>query len=493
MKNKFKILLYMLLILIFLPCIKTVNAATFVDTQYLIDNATKFSKPAGHPIGYYVGYNCPAHDSSWHGSVMGYLSLRDGRHVYCVEPYVRASEAVGYSGYVGDVAEFLNNTTYTRHPFTMDQWNRAQLIAYYGYGYGGHTDDSWYVATQIMIWKAVDSDIDIGVANSVADARAGNVNRSYFSSYETEINNLVNAHGIVPNFNISSPLIITVPSTFYDSNNVLSKYEIIGTTNCRANKDGNALTITPTGVGQISVQLCKGNPNAQGAVLYIGANVQNVALAGEVPVKTNINAEAIGGRITINKVDKETTVAQGDATFENAIYGIYDSTGKEVTRVTLGSDGTATSEYIAPGTYTVREIQAPRGYLHSEEAYSVNITLENLTPSVQVSDTVIKGNIEIHKRLDATTYEPEIDLSGVQFKVYLKSNPSFEYYTNISEADGICSVEDLPYGTYVVEETRVPNESLKLEDFEVKIDEDGKTYKYTKVDKSKKVKLKVYR
>ena len=65
------------------------------------------------------------------------------------------------------------------------------------------------------------------------------------------------------------------------------------------------------------------------------------------------------------------------------------------------------------------------------------------------------------------------------------------YYSNISGEDGICRITHIPYGEYVVEECLVPPEAEKIENFNVTVSKENETYKYTKVDTSKDMKIEV--
>ena len=479
---KKKILIIILTFTILYVAIANLTAATRVETAQFYEGS--YLSPA-----IYVAKK--ARDGYGTFAQEKFIRKSDGTPVYCVEPFVKMQSNVDYTGYVDDVSEFIQSVTYTKDTFTKAQWEKATLIANYGYGYGSHTADKWYAITQVMIWKAVYNGISIGFCNSFSDAQNFNYNTNLYKAEQEEINKLVSEHYIVPSFNIDGNLIVGQQREFEDSNHVLGKYEISGYTNCTARKSGNTLIITPTGTGEVSVTLTKGDANAKKPTLYVKEGAQNLMMAGNVSVTSTVSARAVGGRITINKVDAETTAVQGDATFEGAIYGIYSDGGSEVGRVTLGADGRGLTDYLEPGTYTIREIQPSRGYLLSNASYTATISLDNLNPSVEVSETVIKGGIEIQKRLDGTDYDSEINLQGVQFKVTLKSDRSKVYYTNTSGSDGICRIDNLPYGTYEVEESIVPIESLKLANFDVKIDTNNKTYEYTKVDKSKKVKLKL--
>ena len=213
--------------------------------------------------------------------------------------------------------------------------------------------------------------------------------------------------------------------------------------------------------------------------------------------QTAFSLEILPGKIHLEKQDKESGIkAQGDATLVGAIYGVYDSTGKEVDRLTIGEDRTASTKYLPLGVYTVKELVPPRGYGLSDEVYTIEIKSSSLEPTLTVYDNVTKGDIRIYKRLGETDYDPEIPLAGAKFKVVLKSaigteeEASKTYETNTSGTDGICKIEGLPYGEYVVKEVVVPDEAYIISDFEVNIEAE-KTYDETKVDNSKMMKIAV--
>lgn len=275
-------------------------------------------------------------------------------------------------------------------------------------------------------------------------------------------------------------------------------------------KDGNniVVTVSPNWAsvwnGNVRVKYAGSSVPNDGAVEFIynserlhnGVRIQELISPGGIkstPSDTMnvLGLEVVGGKITLQKRDSETGTAQGDAKFTGAIYGIYDSNGNKVDEVTIGDDGTGTTKFLLLGAYTIREIKAPVGYLLSNDTYSVTLSASNLYPTQPVTENVIKGNIEILKRLDGTDYDREINLVGSQFKATLKSDPSQVYYSNVTGEDGICRIENVPYGTYEIEESIVPDEALKLENFDVSITENGKTYEFTKVDKSKKMSIKM--
>lgn len=93
---------------------------------------------------------------------------------------------------------------------------------------------------------------------------------------------------------------------------------------------------------------------------------------------THISAQSGGtgggdlaSRIKITKVDADdNTIVLAGAVFE-----VEDSQGNKFT-LTTGADGTVTSDTLTQGTYHVREIQAPTGYmiLDSESEFDLEVT-----------------------------------------------------------------------------------------------------------------------
>ena len=360
------------------------------------------------------------------GTQRDYMQIRmiqnvaTGQHAYCVQPFIKIKPNVDYNHTSG--IENANNV------MPGIDWNRVVLISHYGYGYGSHTQTYWYGVTQYMIWKVVHPGIQLWFADSLADAKNGVLNDSKYDAEQAEINALVDNHLKTPSFNINENLVIGRTYSFNDNNNVLSGFDVVGQTNCQAWKDGNTLYITPTAVGIVSVDLQKGSDNVN---LFFRDDAQNVIYAGDSAVKANVTAKSVGGKINLSKVDSETgAVAQGDAILKGAVYAVYNSVGNEIARLTIGDDLTAKTDYLDLGTYTIKEVGAPNGYNLSNETYTVTITADNLNPVVQVKDNVIKGNLEILKKLESTDYDSEINLSGAQFKITLKSDTTKVYYTN---------------------------------------------------------------
>ncbi len=127
--------------------------------------------------------------------------------------------------------------------------------------------------------------------------------------------------------------------------------------------------------------------------------------------------QVIRGGVQIQKYDNElkTTTPQGNATLEGATFEIINKSaasvhvdgedyepGKVVMTIKTDSTGTAkTADDALPyGTYTIREIESPTGYLlGSDLSKDFEIREDGVIVEVDhVEDPVIRGGVEVQKR-----------------------------------------------------------------------------------------------
>ena len=193
--------------------------------------------------------------------------------------------------------------------------------------------------------------------------------------------------------------------------------------------------------------------------------------------------------LTVTKTDAETKSAQGDATLAGAVYGIYNN-GKLVDKYTTDKNGGfTTSNYVCGDNWTLKEIEPSEGYLLDESEYHIGAeakkyTLENNSVSIGVTEDILKGKIAIIKHTDDGSTKIETPEKGAEFQVYLKSSGSYtkakesERDTLVCDEYGFAETKDMPYGTYTVHQTKGWNGTEFIADFDVFVNEDGKTYKY---------------
>lgn len=193
--------------------------------------------------------------------------------------------------------------------------------------------------------------------------------------------------------------------------------------------------------------------------------------------------------LTVTKTDAETKSAQGDATLAGAVYGIYNN-GKLVDKYTTDKNGSfTTSYYVCGDKWTLKEIEPSEGCLLDETEYHIGVeakkyTLENNSVSIGVTEDILKGKIAIIKHTDDGSTKIETPEKGAEFQVYLKSSGSYakatesERDTLVCDEYGFAETKELPYGTYTVHQTKGWNGTEFIADFDVFVNEDGKTYKY---------------
>lgn len=220
--------------------------------------------------------------------------------------------------------------------------------------------------------------------------------------------------------------------------------------------------------------------------------------------------ERVNARIQLVKKDKETGVAQGDATLEGAVYGLYArrdivhpdgktcilyAAGEQVTTLTTDKAGKASVENLYLGSYYVKEITASEGYLVDETEYDLTCDYEgDLTATVERSCTsleqVKKQPFQLIKVSDNGDDTEAPLLKDAGFTAYLKSslsvkkdgsydfdsavpvvigkNGAIEIFSD--ETGHVVSIA-IPYGTYVVVESTTPHNMETIKPFEVKITE----------------------
>ena len=210
-------------------------------------------------------------------------------------------------------------------------------------------------------------------------------------------------------------------------------------------------------------------------------------------------------RLTVRKKDADTNsnVPQGDATLEGAQYRItYTNNDEKIENiVTTNKSGQAVLRNIPIGVLvTVEEIGVPLGYKLDSKVHTYITTTDtkeleyDLIPE-DFTEEVMKGQIALHKQYE--TLDEPADEQGAEFDVYLKSAGSFDAAKETERdhittgADGMATTKDLPYGTYVVHQSKGGNGRQLVADFDVSISEDGKVYSYDLVNVQKNAQLKI--
>lgn len=204
---------------------------------------------------------------------------------------------------------------------------------------------------------------------------------------------------------------------------------------------------------------------------------------------------------TITKVDAETGAAQGDASIAGAVYGVYHGSDLIDQYTTNASGQFTTKEYVCGDNWYIQEISPSSGYLLDTTKYPVGAepdkyTLEHNQIPIGVKEQAIKGKIQIHKQYETLEGTPK-DEAAAEFQVYLKFAGSYdkakasERDTIITSASGYAVTKNMPYGTYIVHQTKGGAGREFVGDFEVVISANNQTYSYELLNELKNGQLKI--
>ncbi|OTO05121.1 VaFE repeat-containing surface-anchored protein [Enterococcus sp. 5B3_DIV0040] len=238
-----------------------------------------------------------------------------------------------------------------------------------------------------------------------------------------------------------------------------------------------------------------------GYVLNPTVYVVKLSYAGQNVAITNadqkIENKEQKGIARIFKEDVETgNNAQGAATLEGAVYGLYQADGKKIKSVTLKNiNGKVQAEVkdLKLGAYYFLEEKAPVGYnlntnkIHFELVYGGQ-DKETVTKEITAKDQVIKGTIEGVKVgnkdfVDTKDPDKKPKLEGIEISLTSKTTGKVVKAV-LTDKDGYFTFgkNAVVYDTYIVSETKGKEGYKLFEPFEVTISEQGQTFRYVLED-----------
>ena len=191
--------------------------------------------------------------------------------------------------------------------------------------------------------------------------------------------------------------------------------------------------------------------------------------------------------LEINKIDERTKKPISGVEFE-LLNGKKQSVGKFVT----DADGKIYLENkLGQGTYYIKETKAKDGYIANEGEKMVELKWGKTT-KVEFVNTPIFGQIEIHKKgskNNQITGQLDGDsLKGAEFTIYDKATGK-EITKVVTNTQGVARTGELPYGEYIVKETKAPSYYvLNEQEFEVSIKNNKEVVKLEVENKSVELK-----
>lgn len=267
-------------------------------------------------------------------------------------------------------------------------------------------------------------------------------------------------------------------TTLNDSNGVLSSYNV-SIDGYTVSKSGNKITIsskkvnTTATIGKFT-STAGAVETTSSCVFWLTGNAGFQEFVSEKPSADPLHAyikvktEKIGYGDIVKK-DKASGVK-----LKGAVYGIYSDSGCKnlIQKMTTDANGYAKSAALVVGTYYVKEITAPKGYVISDKVHTLTVKAGKTT-SITATDIEQMGAITIYKEGETLsgwngnnfTYEKK-KLSGATFQVaagadIYKADGSKVYNKGdlvagnlMSGHDGQVVLTDLHLGTYVVTEIK---------------------------------------
>ena len=273
--------------------------------------------------------------------------------------------------------------------------------------------------------------------------------------------------------------------------------EIVSASGTSIPADGliEIITLNEDGTAKIKTDLPIGNYYAKELAAdehYILSDTKypvNFEYAGQDTATVKIDAnngktienDLIYGSVSGKKVDEDGNALGG------ALIGIFRTSDGEFTKekalmtTVSAEDGSFSFENIPFGTWYIREIEQPTGFVLNDTVYPVTVGQNRQVVGVEIVNKHICGNITLTK-VDADY--PESKLTGATFEVYKDNNGDGKLddgdtlVGTLTESEmGVYEMKDLLYGHYLVKETKAPDGFLPDTGvYPVFVDTDGATY-----------------
>ena len=224
-------------------------------------------------------------------------------------------------------------------------------------------------------------------------------------------------------------------------------------------------------------------------VRYVVPDSQTAAIEWNKVTRKSVDNILKKFRVTVTKSDVETGAPQGDGSLAGATYGLYKGETLVSSFTTDQNGQFTTGYYVCDSDWTVREISPSEGYLLDSTIHKVGAepelyTIELNDTANDVTEQIIKGDIAIIKHTDDGETQIETPEDGAEFEVFLKAAGSYENAREserdvlVCDENGFAQSKKLPYGTYIVHQTKGWEGRELMDDFEVYIAQDGQTYRY---------------
>ena len=359
--------------------------------------------------------------------------------------------------------DFKTDVVYNGSYYTPIDSNvrKACKIAYLGWykdkgdyvvdGGISNADKKQYVLVQQYIWEVLGQTnakfLDSGI-------------QAEYETFKSEINKEMAKIETRPSFDGTAINVQAGESkTINDSNGVLASYPSIDKTvngiRVTHTKGSNSMTIlvdenttlenyTITDAQFKSWGMIKDGTEDKDTMVFFefqdGVQNQLYSMSYNDPITLSFSLKIDSfGKLELSKLNKEGDLISG------AVFKVTgpDNYNKEV----VVTNGKITLDKLKKGTYTIKEISAPYGYLLDTKTYNVEVKV-NQTATQAVVNTEPTGTFTLVKK----NADKSANLQGAEYRIW---NSSYDKTFTTNE-NGEIKVEGLKLGKYNYQETKAP-------------------------------------
>lgn len=224
----------------------------------------------------------------------------------------------------------------------------------------------------------------------------------------------------------------------------------------RTNREGIA-TFEKVPFGTYRVVETKPMAGYLPAEMGVDMTIDGTFLNPEQPIATIVN---IPNEIVIRKVDQDGKPLAG------AEFGLFDAFGERFAVATSDENGMVRFTKVPYGSYTIRELSAPDGYLASREEIAVTINADYRSSGKPIA--TVTNHIKRVPFIKVDTSGKF--LPGVEFS--LLNAVTYEVVeTAVSNDKGEFIFTKFDYGDWIVRETAAPEGYNRMEDYLLHVDE----------------------
>lgn len=154
------------------------------------------------------------------------------------------------------------------------------------------------------------------------------------------------------------------------------------------------------------------------------------------------------GMLNILKLDAET-----NEPLSGAIFSVSTAGGNHIATVTTGVNGYGTLPNLKPGSYVVKELEAPDGHLIDPTPQTFEVSADD---SGKIYMLIFHNSPETNLYLRKYDAQTNMGLAGAVFKVTLSDGTIVKDRVTSGE-DGLLHIGGLKGGTYIITEIQAPD------------------------------------